>query len=73
MIEAIDHGRTGLLGRRMDDLELADATSTLLGDGSMRAGMGTAARERALTLFDLHVQAGKYIELYQERLDARLS
>jgi glycosyltransferase involved in cell wall biosynthesis len=73
MLEAIEHGRTGLLVRPMEDRELADATSTLLSDEALRAGMRIQARKRALALFDVHVQAGKYIDLYREKLGARPS
>lgn len=73
MAEAIEPGRTGFLGRAPNDFELADATSTLLNDSALRAGMSTQARGRALSLFDLRVQAGKYVDLYREKLGARFS
>jgi glycosyltransferase involved in cell wall biosynthesis len=50
--EQMVDGETGLLFEPGDDRELAAAISKLMADDELRARMGKAARDRALSLFD---------------------
>jgi glycosyltransferase involved in cell wall biosynthesis len=49
--ESIDHGKTGLLVERGDSRGLAEALTTLLLNGELRASMGRNAYQRAANLF----------------------
>lgn len=69
MIEAIEHGRTGLLGAPGDDAALAGMTATLLADEAMRNRFSADSRARARASFDLRTQTAKYIALYRELTD----
>lgn len=71
MSEAIENGSTGLLTNPKNDDELANAASMLLADNSLRTAMGSRARLRATTKYDLHTQAKKYIDLYLEKVSAK--
>lgn len=66
MVEAVEHGRTGLLAAPDDGTALARMTSTLLMDESMRLCFSAESRARARESFDLRTQTAKYIALYQE-------
>lgn len=69
MIEAIEHGRTGLLATPGDDMTLARMTATLLTDKSMRRYLSNESRASACTSFDLRTQTAKYIALYRELME----
>jgi glycosyltransferase involved in cell wall biosynthesis len=56
-VEIVAHGQTGVLVAPRDAAALADAVVSLLGDPERRAAMGSAARARARTLFDLRTHA----------------
>lgn len=66
MIEAIEHGRTGLLVAPGDVATLAGMTAMLLADESMRLRFSAESRTRARASFDLRTQTTKYIALYRE-------
>jgi glycosyltransferase involved in cell wall biosynthesis len=49
--EIVEHGKTGLLVRRGEAAELAEAIMRLLKDGDLRRSMGAAGRQRVLERF----------------------
>jgi glycosyltransferase involved in cell wall biosynthesis len=51
IVEAVEHGVTGLLCEPEDVKRLSDSVFSLILDGSLRASMGIAGRERAKRLF----------------------
>jgi glycogen synthase len=69
--EAVAQGETGLLVRRDDVGETAQAIGTLLRDGDLRARMGAAARQRVLELFAPAPYAEKVEHAYARALERR--
>lgn len=69
MVEAIEHGQTGLLATPGDNATLGEMTITLLTDDAMRRHFSDTSRARACTFFDLRTQTAKYIALYRELTD----
>jgi len=63
--EAVDHGVTGLLVPPEDVGALADALARLVGDGELRARMGSAARAR----YEAHFTAARYARAYEALYD----
>lgn len=63
--EAVEHGVTGLVVTPDNPAELADAIARLLDDRELSLRMEAAARERALTEFDLPVSAYRLKRLFQ--------
>ena len=61
-------GRTGAVVPRDDPRALVDATAGLLGNPSASREMGRAAREDAVSRFDIDTIAGLYVEYYQALL-----
>jgi glycosyltransferase involved in cell wall biosynthesis len=61
----VDHGKTGLLVKPGDPVELADAIRVLLQDSALRHSMGTAGRARALAAYAPRVVAKKTLEVYE--------
>jgi phosphatidylinositol alpha-1,6-mannosyltransferase len=56
--EAVAHGQTGLVVNQPDDVDqVVSALTTLLDDPALRARMGVAARQRAVTEFSYDVLA----------------
>ncbi len=51
LIEAVDHGRTGLVVPKEDPAALARALATLLDDADLSRSLGRSARRRALSGF----------------------
>lgn len=62
----VDADRTGLLVPPRDARALAEALHTMLGDADMRARMGVAVRQRALTHFDVQRVVDRLIGVYDD-------
>lgn len=68
--DAVAQGETGLLVPPQDANELMRALQQLLGDQSLRSKMGTAARRRALTMFDSDKVSEMVVDEYRALLQA---
>ena len=68
LLDAVEHGVTGLLVPPRDAPALRAALERLLGDADLRARLGAAARERARERFGLDAAARATIALYREAL-----
>jgi len=66
--EVVDDGVTGLLVEPESPRALAEAIQRLLDDDELRARMGAAGREAAISRFDAERTAGVYVEAYQAAL-----
>lgn len=66
--ELIEDGVTGLLAPPGDAVALADALGKLLGDSSLAARMGAAARRRAEVHFSVSRQVDRLLALWRELL-----
>jgi N-acetyl-alpha-D-glucosaminyl L-malate synthase BshA len=69
--EVVTDGETGLLAPVGDVATMAAQVVRLLADDALRARMGHAARERAVTVFPLEPTVAKYEALYRRLLAAR--
>jgi len=67
IVEAVEHGETGLLAPERDWQSLAEHLSLLLDDSSLRQQFGVRGRQRVLRLFDLDTQTNR-LEKHYERL-----
>ena len=61
----VDHGKTGLLVKPGDSVELADAIGRLLRDEPLRHAMGVAGRARATAEYLPQVVAAKTLAVYE--------
>jgi alpha-maltose-1-phosphate synthase len=69
--EIVDNGRTGFL-RAVDDIDgLRDDVLKLMQDASLRARMGDAARDRAITAFSVDAGVASYVEAYRDAMSRR--
>jgi glycosyltransferase involved in cell wall biosynthesis len=68
--EVVEGGVTGLLVAPGDRDGLRTAVERLLDDGSLRAAMGAAARERCLDRHAIAVIAAAYRDLYEEVIES---
>ena len=67
--DIVEHQRTGYLARAFDTEDLAVGNQWVLSrNESERQTMRENAHERAMTLFDSHVVAKQYVDLYQKVL-----
>jgi glycosyltransferase involved in cell wall biosynthesis len=66
--EAVRPGVTGLLARVGDEGELRGAMLELLGNEAKRAEMSANCRRVAVAEYDLSVQTGRYVRLYEEMM-----
>lgn len=64
--ENVEDGVTGFVVPRRDTAALTDALMRMARDPGLRERMGTAGRERVLTVFDLKRQLDGFEELYRE-------
>jgi glycosyltransferase involved in cell wall biosynthesis len=64
--EVVVDGATGYIARAGDVSGLATRAVELLTDGSLRAAMGSAARERCRAAFAIDAIASRYVSIYQE-------
>jgi glycosyltransferase involved in cell wall biosynthesis len=71
--EAVEEGRTGLLARPGDALDLGEKIGTLLADAATRRRFAHAARERAQARFDWRAIAQRYERAYEDALASRPS
>jgi len=69
--EIVDDGVTGLLVKRGDVRELAQAIDALLRDPARRALMGAAGRERAARLFTWDQASARLSQIYEQLLGAQ--
>lgn len=69
--EVVEHGRTGLVIEPGDVAALADALLTLSRDADQRRSMGHAARERAVTSFNVEACADAHLRAYELALAHR--
>lgn len=70
--EIIEHEKTGLLVRRGDSAELAEAIERLLGNEELRRSMGAAGRQRALQHFSWERIATALSDSHRDILKAHL-
>ena len=63
--EVVESGQSGQLVPFGDPAALARTVEALLADPARRTAMGTAARERALTLFSAERIVGRYVDFYR--------
>ena len=66
--EVVESGKHGLLVPFGDTAALARAIESLIADPTRRAALGTAARERARTLFSADRIVARYEEYYRASL-----
>jgi glycosyltransferase involved in cell wall biosynthesis len=64
--EAVEQGVTGLLASPGDTDELTRCVRTLVTEDGRRAAMGTAARDRYRSRYDVRTVAPRYEEVYRE-------
>ena len=64
--DVVEHNVSGLIVPVRDSQALADAIGTLADNSERRAGMGAAARSRALKEFDKDIIVRRTIEVYEE-------
>jgi colanic acid/amylovoran biosynthesis glycosyltransferase len=67
IVEAVQHGETGLLAPERDWQTLAEHLSLFLNDSGLRQQFGVRGRQRVLRLFDLSTQTNA-LEKHYERL-----
>lgn len=65
MVDALDHGRTGLLVPTGDPPALAAAIATLLADPAQRHRLGRAARATAIARHDLQAMGAQLLDLWR--------
>lgn len=71
LLDAVEHGETGLLVSSRNADELLLALDRLLADRSLRLTMGEAARQRALALFDAQRVNRQVVEEYRTLLEKK--
>ena len=69
--DAVEHGRTGWLVSPDDEHVMADALTRLSAAPELRASMGAAGREMALTKFSMEKMAQRTLALYRASFDRR--
>jgi colanic acid/amylovoran biosynthesis glycosyltransferase len=69
--EAVADGETGLLVEQRNEHALADAILSLLRDDTLAVRMGAAGRKRVETHFNIHRQAEKIEDKYEEILSGK--
>jgi glycosyltransferase involved in cell wall biosynthesis len=69
--EIVDDGRTGLLVRRDDPSELADALCRLMSDERLAAELGAAARQRIRACYSFERMTAQFEALYATELCRR--
>jgi alpha-maltose-1-phosphate synthase len=66
MPEQVVDGQTGFVAEPDDDVDLADALATLIGDPGLARRMGEAGRQRVEERFDLTKQIVPFLEILRE-------
>ena len=69
--EIVDDGRTGLLVRRDDPADLADALCRLMSDEQLAAALGAAARQRIRASYSFERMTAQFEALYATELGRR--
>jgi len=65
-VDAVAEGETGILVPPGDTNALADAITTLANDASIRQRLGSAAKKRAIELFDSRRLVDAHLALYEQ-------
>jgi L-malate glycosyltransferase len=71
--EVVEHGVTGFIVPPRDPHKTADAIEKLVLDGSLRACMGSAGRERVKKLFNWDDNVSQMIEIYDSTLHPQVA
>ena len=69
IVEAVQHGETGLLAPERDWQTLAEYLSLLLKDSGLRQKFGVLGRQRVLRLFDLNTQTNALEKHYEQLIE----
>ena len=69
IVEAVQHGETGLLAPERDWQRLAEYLSLLLKDSGLRQKFGVLGRQRVLRLFDLNTQTNALEKHYEQLIE----
>ncbi len=69
LVEAVEHGETGLLVPAEDIGELQDAIATLFDDDALRSRMGESGRLRMQSDFSIDTMADRHVQLYESVLN----
>jgi glycosyltransferase involved in cell wall biosynthesis len=70
--EMVRHMETGYLARYKDASDLARGIQVLLEDHATRSRMGQQCREVAEAEYSLHLQAQRYLEVYEHAIEQHL-
>ncbi len=70
LVEAVEHGRTGILVPPEDAGALRDAIATLMDDEALRCGLGLAGKKRMQEEFSIATMAEEHVALYESVIDA---
>jgi len=65
LVEAVEHGKTGLLTPPEDVEELQDAIATMMDEDDLRNQMGQAGRARMQNEFSIDTMADRHVALYE--------
>lgn len=71
--EVVEHGVTGFIVPPRDPRRIADAIEKLILDGSLRACMGSAGRQRVKRLFNWEDSVSQMIEIYDSTLHRQVA
>ncbi len=66
--DVVEHGKTGLLIKPGDSVELSHAILSLLGDPVRRSSLGKEARRRVIQEFDSDLIYGQLTRVYREQM-----
>jgi glycosyltransferase involved in cell wall biosynthesis len=70
LVEAVEHGETGILVPPEDAGALREALASLIDDETLRERMGRAGKERMQTVFSIATMAERHVALYESVIDA---
>jgi glycosyltransferase involved in cell wall biosynthesis len=71
--EILSHDQTGLITSPQDPQAMADGLRRLLDSESLRIRIGSAARERAATVYTPEAQCQAWVSIYEELLGGSAS
>jgi glycosyltransferase involved in cell wall biosynthesis len=71
--EVVEHGVTGFIVPPRDPHKTADAIEKLVLDGSLRACMGSAGRQRVKKLFNWDDNVSQMMEIYDSTLHPQVA
>jgi glycosyltransferase involved in cell wall biosynthesis len=67
--ELVRHGKTGLLAKPGDPIDLAEKLVNLLEDNTLRNQMELNSREVAVADYSIRLQADRYMALYRQVIE----